>query len=134
MSSITSRTENSSRGYIGHRQPAYERLRMAAEHYAEGKPIERPTLAQVAFAHRVPLTDLLRARRAAGNGNSHGDDNGAATAEDIMRASLLKEIRAAIAALDELSSRSDRRLSEMITSLNETSSALQAHRDGLSVT
>ena len=63
------------RGYLGHRQPTCERLRMADEAYKSGK-LEHPSLATCAFAHRVPLSDLLNLRHHK-TGNGHGNGNGA---------------------------------------------------------
>jgi hypothetical protein len=50
------------RGYCGHKRPAHERARMAAAAYDEGRPLARPTLAQIAFAWRVPIAGVQRAR------------------------------------------------------------------------
>jgi hypothetical protein len=58
-------------GYLGHRQPTCERLRMADEAYKSGK-LEHPSLATCAFAHRVPLPDLLSLRHRSGNGHGNG--------------------------------------------------------------
>ena len=46
------------RGYLGHHRPRWERADLAARDYAQGRPIEQPTLAQLALAYRVSVADI----------------------------------------------------------------------------
>jgi hypothetical protein len=96
--SITNGTADSRprRGYLGHRQPDRKRARMAVKHYEEGRPLEHPTLAQLSFAYRCRLSDVLNARRA-GNGHSKTERNGHSKtlAEHLASASLSERIAAA---------------------------------------
>jgi hypothetical protein len=57
-----SASSSRARGYLGHQLPARVRAALAAEHYEQGRPIASPTLAQVAFCFRVPLTAVQQAR------------------------------------------------------------------------
>src|SRR5262245_13681819 len=46
------------RGYLGHKRSDGERADMAAQHYVQQRPIEAPTLHQLAFAYRIPVTAI----------------------------------------------------------------------------
>ncbi|MFZ1090483.1 MAG: hypothetical protein WAN75_14810 [Xanthobacteraceae bacterium] len=85
-----------SRGYLGHQLPYRERVALAAKHYAEGRPIVGPTLAQLAFAYRVSLSDVLNARSGnGGNGNGHNGHKAAPTlAEQLLHATPSELIEA----------------------------------------
>jgi hypothetical protein len=48
------------RGYLGHHRPDWERADLAAQAYVQKRPIEAPTLQQLAFAYRVSVTSVLR--------------------------------------------------------------------------
>jgi hypothetical protein len=48
------------RGYLGHKRPAWERADLAAKAYAQKRPIEAPTLQQLAVAYRVSVTSVQR--------------------------------------------------------------------------
>jgi hypothetical protein len=54
------------RGYLGHRRPTRERADLAAQTYVQRRPIERPTLHQIAFAYRVSVGAIQQ--RLNGNG------------------------------------------------------------------
>src|SRR5262245_40160917 len=49
------------RGYLGHKRPDWERADFAAAHYVQRRPIEAPTLQQLAFAYRVSVASIQRA-------------------------------------------------------------------------
>jgi hypothetical protein len=55
------------RGYLGHKRPTWERADLAAKDYVQGRPIQAPTLGQLAFAYRVTVASITR--RLKGNGN-----------------------------------------------------------------
>ena len=48
------------RGYLGHKPPTWERADLAARTYAQKRPIEAPTLQQLAFAYRVSVASIQR--------------------------------------------------------------------------
>ena len=60
-SSSTTTPVRTTRGYLGHKRPAWERADLAASHYVQKRPIEAPTLQQLAFAYRVSVTTIQRA-------------------------------------------------------------------------
>ena len=49
-----------SRGYLGHKRPTCERADLAARAYVQRRPIEAPTLQQLAFAYRVSVASIQR--------------------------------------------------------------------------
>jgi hypothetical protein len=77
------------RGYCGHKRPTRDRARMAADVYDAGQPIARPTLAQAAFAYRVPLAAVLRAR------NGHNKKTQPTLAEHLANATPAERVEAA---------------------------------------
>jgi hypothetical protein len=48
------------RGYLGHKRPICERADLAARAYVQRRPIEAPTLQQLAFAYRVSVASIQR--------------------------------------------------------------------------
>ena len=48
------------RGYLAHRRPDWERADLAAKAYVQRRPIEAPTLHQLAFAYRVSVGSIQR--------------------------------------------------------------------------
>jgi hypothetical protein len=58
---------NRARGYLGHKRPTWERADLAARDYVQGRPIEAPTLQQLAFAYRVSVASIQGRL----NGNGH---------------------------------------------------------------
>jgi hypothetical protein len=46
------------RGYLGHKRPTWERADLAAQTYLQKRPIERPTLHQLAVAYRVSVASI----------------------------------------------------------------------------
>jgi hypothetical protein len=46
------------RGYLGHKRPTWERADLAAQVYVQRRPIEAPTLQQLAFAYRVSVASI----------------------------------------------------------------------------
>ena len=49
-----------SRGYLGHKRSTWERADLAARAYMQRRPIESPTLQQLAFAYRVSVASIQR--------------------------------------------------------------------------
>jgi hypothetical protein len=98
----TDGTNGSSRthGYLGHQRPYRERVALAARHYAGGRAILHPTLAQSAFAYRVALSDVLNVRKAERNGHSKTERNGhnrakPSLAEQLLQATPVERVAAA---------------------------------------
>ena len=87
------------RGYLGHQRPDRERAFLAARHYAEGRPIDWPTRAQIAHAYRVELAAMVREHKAAmaAMRREHNGHNGTkpTLAEHLASASLSERIEAA---------------------------------------
>ena len=48
------------RGYLGHKRTTRERADLAARTYVQKRPIEAPTLQQLAFAYRVSVASIQR--------------------------------------------------------------------------
>jgi hypothetical protein len=48
------------RGYLGHKRPTWERSDLAARAYVQRRPIEAPTMQQLAFAYRVSVASIRR--------------------------------------------------------------------------
>ena len=51
---------DATRGYLGHKRPDWERADLAAKAYLQKRPIEAPTLHQIAFAYRVSVGSIQR--------------------------------------------------------------------------
>jgi hypothetical protein len=51
------------RGYLAHKRPAWEPADLAAAHYEQRLPIERPSLPTVAAAFRVTVASVKRVRK-----------------------------------------------------------------------
>ena len=49
-----------SRGYLGHKRSTCERADLAAKAYLQRRPIESPTLQQLAFSYRVSVASIQR--------------------------------------------------------------------------
>jgi hypothetical protein len=48
------------RGYLGHKRPTWERADLAAQAYVQKRPIEAPTLQQLAVAYRCSVASIQR--------------------------------------------------------------------------
>lgn len=48
------------RGYLGHKRPTRERADLAARAYVQRRPIEAPTLQQLACAYHVSVASIQR--------------------------------------------------------------------------
>jgi hypothetical protein len=48
------------RGYLGHKRSTWERADLAAKAYVQRRPIEAPTLQQLAFSYRVSVASIQR--------------------------------------------------------------------------
>jgi hypothetical protein len=81
------------RGYLGHKRPTWERSDLAAKAYVQKRPIEAPTLQQLAFAYRVSVASIRRRLNGKpGNGrNGHAET----LAEHIARSSAAERLAAA---------------------------------------
>ena len=58
--SQTATPTRTARGYLGHKRPTRERADLAARTYVQKRPIEAPTLQQLAFAYRVSVASIQR--------------------------------------------------------------------------
>ena len=82
------------RGYLGHKRPTWERADLAAKDYVQRRPIEAPTLQQLAFAYRVSVASIqcrLNGKGRNGNGNGHPET----LTDHLLRASAEERREAA---------------------------------------
>jgi hypothetical protein len=57
---VSATPTRTARGHLGHGRPTWERADLAARDYAQKRPIEAPTLQQLAFAYRVSVPSIQR--------------------------------------------------------------------------